>query len=555
MKVKIFVMTLLVIFSLLLGACTPQVEEAVEEVEEVVEEEAEEVVEEVEEVAEEVVEEVEEEVVEDAPAVPSEAYIAIGADPADLSPFVGNTMGRIAVLKTVYEYMFEPQKMGEPVEPLIAKGYEQTGDLAYEVTLFDYVYDSAGNHITAADVEWAYDTAIEGGLMRPLGSVESVTATGDYTVEFVFKAPPGVGDVDKVLTEVPVISKVAYEASPDKFATTPVTTAAYVLTDYIPASSLTFEARPDYWQTDPEFRSLFSQTNVQKIVFQVITEPAQHAIALETGSAHASASVTPDDVSRFEENPDYNVFKFRDNLTWAVSFNGSEGHPFTSKELRHAVAYAIDTDGMCQAIGCMRAYTIGNGNFGGYLTKWESEDYYNFDLAKAQDLLTQAGYEPGELTFKLIAQNSAGDAIVSQIIQNQLGELGINIEIEQMEPSTFNEKRYDPTAFDLVLNGGAGGDFIFSPWLLTMDQNRNNGTTGSFFKDDEMQSLLMTVSSVDGFTPENVDAFHQYQKEQLYDYGLLSYVNNVVSVKSITDVVRDTRGQLIPGAFVYGTDF
>jgi hypothetical protein len=41
----------------------------------------------------------------------------------------------------------------------------------------------------------------------------------------------------------------------------------------------------------------------------------------------------------------------------------------------------------------------------------------------------------------------------------------------------------------------------------------------------------------------------------VYAYGLLSYLNNVVGVKGITKVVRDTRGQIIPGACEYAADF
>ena len=129
--------------------------------------------------------------------------MAIGADPADLSPFTGMSMGRIAVLKTIYEYFLEPDVMGAAAVPMLAQSVEQTGDLTYTVTLFDYIYDSAGNHITAADAAWSYQMAIDGGKMRPLGAVASVAATGDYTVEFVFAHPLGVGDLDKVLTEAP----------------------------------------------------------------------------------------------------------------------------------------------------------------------------------------------------------------------------------------------------------------------------------------------------------------------------------------------------------------
>ena len=489
--------------------------------------------------------------------VASEVIVAIGGDPGDLGPFVGMSMGRIAVLKTIYEYLLETDTMGGEAVPMIAESVEQTGDMTYVVTIFDNIYDSAGNHITAADVAWSYNTGTAAGNLRPLGDIESATATGDYTVEFVFKKVLGVGDLEKLLTECPIVSQAAYEGSPDQFATKPVTTGPYVLTEYVPGSSLTFERRDDYWQTDPSLRTLFSQANVQKIVFQVITEPAQHAIALETGTADVSGNVTGDDVALFEDAEGFTVFGFLDNLTQLLSFNGSEGNPFANLDLRQAVAYAIDTTAMCQAVApgaCAPAHTIGNANFGGYLTKWDSEPYYEYDLAKAQELFAASGAEAG-MTARLLALNDPRSGLMAQVIQAALGELGITVEINQVEQAVYNELMNDPAEWDLMIGAAAGGDFIFGPWQLVYDQNRNNGTTRGFFLDDQLQALLNTASSIDGFTPENVDAFHQYQKEQLYAYGMLSFFNNVVSVDGITKVVRDTRGQIIPGACEYAPDF
>lgn len=560
-KIIMLAVSMLMVLSLVLTACKSETEEAptveVTEAAEVVVEETEEAVA----ATEEVVEATEEaaatetpEVVE--PAIADKVTVAIGADPADLSPFTGMSMGRIAVLKTIYEYFLEPDQMGEPAAPMLAKSVEQTGEKTYVVTLFDYIYDSAGNHITAADAAWSYNQGIAAGKMRPLGAIESVTATGDFTVEFVFKDVLGVGDLDKTLTECPIISQVAFEASPDGFATSPVTTGAYVLTEYVPGSSLTFDARPDYWQTDPAFRTLFSTVNVQTIVFQVITEPAQHGIALETGTVDVSASVTADDITRFEANSSFTIFKFLDNLTQLINFNGSEGNPFTSKELRQAVAYAIDTTAICTAVlDCAPAHTVGNTNFGSYQDAWDTEPYYEFDLAKAQELFAASGFAAGELNVKLLAQNDPRSGLLAQVIQAALAELGIAVEINQVEASVFNELQYDPTAFDIVIGAAAGGDFAISPWLLIYEHNRNNGSTSSFFVDEQLQSLLMTVASIDGFNADNLNAFNTYQKEQLYSYGLLSYYNNVVAVSGITALVRDTRGQIIPGACTYAPEF
>jgi ABC-type transport system substrate-binding protein len=493
-----------------------------------------------------------------AAALPAEVTVAIGFDPGDLSPFSGLSMGRIAVLKNFYEYLVEADSMGADAVPLLAKSVEKTADKTYVVTIFDNISDSAGNHLTAADVDYSYNMGIKEGKYRPLGDLVSVKATGDYTVEFVTKGEPGVGDLDKLLSECPVVTQKAYEASPDKMATKPIATGAYVVTNYVPGSVLTLEANPKYWQTDPKLRTLFSTQNVQKINFQIITEPAQHAIALETGTADISAAVTGDDISRFENNDKFTVFKFLDNITRVINFNGSEGNPFTKKELRQAVAYAIDKAAMCQAVApgsCKPAHTIGNANFGKYQAAWDTQPYYDFDLAKAKELLAAAGYKPGDLTVKLLSENDHTSGLMDQVIQADLKELGITVNIEQEENSVFNSMQYDPKAADMILAGSAGGDFAISPWILIYDQNRNNGTTSSFFKDDKMQELLVKVSSLDGFTPENLNAFNDYQKEQVYAYGLLSFMNNVVSVKGITALVRDTRGQLMPGAFTYAADF
>jgi ABC-type transport system substrate-binding protein len=491
-----------------------------------------------------------------APAIAAEVNAAIPADPGDLGPWVGMSFGRITVLHTLYEYLFDLSKAGEPLTPYIAKSYEQTGDKTFVVTLFDNIYDSAGNHLTAADAAYSYNTAMQMGNLRPLGDIESVKATGDYTVEFVLKKAPGKGDLEKVLCEAPIVSQKAYEASPDKFATKPVTTSPYVLSEYVPGSSLTFEARSDYWQKDKSQGPKYNQANVQKIVYQIITEPAQHAIALQTGSADVSGQVSSTDAAQFKDNPGFSIFTFLDNLTQLIVFNGSEGSPFTSKELRQAVAYAIDTASMCEAVSpgaCAPAHTIGNSNFGGYMTQWDTEPYYDFDLAKAKELFAASGHQPGDLSVKLLAQNDPRSGLLAQIIQSQLKELGITVEINQVEASVFNQMKTDPKAFDLSIDAAAGGDFITNPWQLTYDQKFNNGTTGGFFKDDQLQALLETA--VTEFTPEALNAFQQYQKEQAYAYGLLSFKNIVVAVKGIDKVVVDNRGQIFPPAFEYAPDF
>lgn len=492
-----------------------------------------------------------------ATAVPAEAgpyifpkiTVAVQGDPSNLGPFVAMSMGRIGVLTTMYEYLF--YQVGPELTPYIAKSYEAVNPTTYDVTLFENVTDSAGNHITAADVAYSYTTAMALGNLRPLGDLASVTAKSDYVVEFVTKTDLG-GGITDVLIECPIVSQVAYEASADQMATQPITTAAYVLTEYVPGSSLTFERRADYWQTDPTMSPIVAKSNVQTVVFQIIAESAQHTVALQTGSADISTAVPGSDVSLFDDLPGFSVIRKMDNLTQLVAFNGTEGSVFDSKELRQAISYAIDRQALCDAVSpgaCNPSHEIGNSNFIGYLTKWDTEPYYEYDLAKAKELFAASG-APAGLTLTLLAQSQPpSTGLVCQVIQAQLAELGITVNIVQVDPPVFNTEKTDPTKWDISLDAAAGGDYVFSPWALMFDQERYNGTTSNWFKDDQMQTLLNAAKT--DATDVNVDAAWQYIKEQDYMQGLFSYVNNIVSISSLTSVYLDKRGFVVPGACEY----
>ncbi len=486
------------------------------------------------------------------PAVFDKIVVAIPGDPSNLGPFAAMSLGRIGVLTTMYEYLF--YMVGPELNPYIGKSVEKVAEKTFDVTIFDYVTDSAGNHITAADVAYSFNTAMELGNLRPLGDIESVSVKSDYVVEFVTKVDPGPGTLEKILVECPVVSQKAYEASSDQMATKPITTAAYVLTEYVPGSSLTFERRGDYWQTDATQSPIVAKSNVQTAVFQIITEPAQHTIALQTGTAGISTSVPGSDVSLFDGNPDFTVNRKQDNLTNLLSFNGTEGNPFTSKELRQAVSYAIDKQALCNAIApgaCNPSHELGNSNFIGYLTKWDTEPYYEYDLAKAKELYAASG-APANLTVTLLAQSQPPTTgLVCQVIQADLEALGITVNIVQVDPPVFNTDKFMPEKWDLSLDQAAGGDFVFSPWQLMLDQKRYDGTTSNWFKDDQLQALIETASAEATFNDENVDAAWQYIKEQDYMLGLFSYVNNIVSISSVTSVFLDSRGFVVPGACEY----
>ncbi len=173
-------------------------------------------------------------------------------------------------------------------------------------------------------------------------------------------------------------------------------------------------------------------------------------------------------------NPEFTVFQFLDNLTQLIAFNGTEGNPFTKPELRQAVAYALDTPAMCEVVSpgaCLPAHTIGQHEFLRLPDKWNTEPYYDYDLAKAKELLAASGYEPGDLTVKLLGQTDPKSTLVAQVIQASLEDIGITVKIDQVEPAVFNQIQFDPTAFDMVISADRRRGFRLQP-MVTIPMTR-----------------------------------------------------------------------------------
>ena len=107
------------------------------------------------------------------------------------------------------------------------KELTQVDELTYDVEIYDYIHDQAGNPLTASDIKFCYDTAKESGNLPKLASIESIEVLSDYVCRFRF-VELAAGDLYSLLMECPIVTQAAYEASADQMATDPVTTSPYL---------------------------------------------------------------------------------------------------------------------------------------------------------------------------------------------------------------------------------------------------------------------------------------------------------------------------------------
>jgi ABC-type transport system substrate-binding protein len=492
----------------------------------------------------------------DGGAADSIVRVAINADPMDLSPFAALGKGRNAVTRTLYEYLIDRDGFGGDMIGVLAESVDKVDNLVYDLTLYDYIYDTEGNHLTASDVAFSYNKGKELGNLPKLQTIEKIEAIDEYVVEFTFSAL-NIGDLEILLTECPIVTQAAYEASPDSMATTPVGTTAYKVSEYTSGSVLKFEKTGNYWQKEELCASKLQQANVDKIEYDIITEGSQISIALETGSVDVSVNVTNSDLKNFQEggssSKGFHTYTFLKNPVYNLLPNCEEGNVMSNEALRKAVFYAIDNQGVLQSVfnGVGEACKgFGTSKYADYCEKWAEEDYFDYNLETAKQYLEQSGYKEGEVTLRFLLTSESASTKMAEVLQAYLGQIGINVEINAYDNALYNSYRLDGSNYDVLLGTNGSTDYVMNIWPVVFDSTQfKNGKTINNVDDPKLQELLKLARTV--HTPESVDNFQQYLNEHAYGYAICTDCSNVVYNDKISQVMVDSRGFVMPFACEY----
>lgn len=99
--------------------------------------------------------------------------VALGSDPADLGPTGYGDISAQYVLPNIWEALFDFRD--NEYVPILAKGYTEVDDTHWDVELYDYIKDSAGNAITADDVVFSYKTLMDSGKAAKWDTFSDIT--------------------------------------------------------------------------------------------------------------------------------------------------------------------------------------------------------------------------------------------------------------------------------------------------------------------------------------------------------------------------------------------
>ena len=478
--------------------------------------------------------------------------VQLGPNPETLDPALNAAVDGGNTLITIEEPLLIIDENNE-VQPGQAESYEVSDDgLTWTFHMRDGLKWSDGSDLTAADFEYSFkrlaspDTAAPyaetvvgmiDGYQDAIGNPDedgNTTTDPDWdalnvhasedgkTLTVQLSYPCSYFDKLCAFAAMSPVQEATIEANGDAWCTEPDTficNGPYMITEWTPSERIVLSKNPYYvggWDSS----KIVSDT----ITLLLLEDSSASYAAYNSGEAQLVKDVPTDEIpslTRAEDGGDFYLDEIMG--TYYITLNDQE-EPFTDVRVRKALSLAIDRDYVANTImqgiytpatalvgpGIVdeNGYFMDNANGG---EPYISDDY-EANLEEAKSLLAEAGYPDGEgfPTITYSANDAGYHIAVAEYLQQAWGELGITMNIDKVEWSSFIPMRragdydisrngwsmdYNDPSNMLELfttnNGNNDGKYANPEFDQVIEDSRVADKTAHFEKLHEAEDILM----------------------------------------------------------------
>ncbi len=363
--------------------------------------------------------------------VKNELVIAVNENFITMDPHNTGDRNSNAVQSAMYEGLLAEQD-GEIV-PVLAEEFELNDD-ATEVTfkLREGVTFHDGESFNAEVVKANFERIQNPDnnlrlYSRGFNEITDIDILDEYQIKITLEQPNS-----NILTKIVPAGMVSPKALDEEDLTqTLVGTGPYQFVEWIQGDYLTIELFEEYWNE--------GQATVEKITYRPVPENGARVAMLQTGEADLIFPAPTQNLAELEA--DENILVETNNSTIAnyISLNTMK-EPFDDVRVRQALNYAIDKDAFIEVVmagyGSPLDSVLPNTIF-----NYQQQDLYTYDLDKARELLTEAGYEDG-FEVEIWGNTNSNTVRGMQFIQQQLSQIGVDLEVLSMEEGTLSDRIY-----------------------------------------------------------------------------------------------------------------
>jgi peptide/nickel transport system substrate-binding protein len=338
------------------------------------------------------------------------------------------------------------------IEPALAESWDTPDPTTYVFHLRDGVTFSNGRAMTSADVVGSLDRLRAGqGVWRAqIGPIASVTAVDDLTVEVKLASPyaPFLSALANTPAAVLPMTEIT-DGSVD-VTTTMLGTGPFVLESHRQDVAWKFTRHDKYWAKD--------KPAVDTVNIAIAAQEQARIAAVQNGSADlvALGNVDAPELLGGVRGASVGTQSTTDFYYLMLNSN-APGGKFADQRVRMAINMAMDRTGIAETA------LNGLGKPTG-VTPVDLPDACDpaqlpsatGGLDQARRLLAEAGAE--DLTFSLAVFSTEPAPAIAQVIQQQLGEIGVEVQIEQFDEGSWAGEVYGeaPAKFDAAMSWFAG---------------------------------------------------------------------------------------------------
>jgi peptide/nickel transport system substrate-binding protein len=391
-----------------------------------------------------------------------------------------DTLWQVFDRLTVYNAKLEPQ-------PMLAESWDLSADgTQLKLNLRKGVVFHSGRELTSADVAWNLErvkdpkvgAGILAGYRRPLSAVETPDTS---TVILKSERPwPAAFDffqlfniIDKDTMEGPNAGRSAAGTGP------------FVLTEWVQGDHLTLTRNANYWQSGVPY--------LDDLQVSVSADPQANVVRFEAGTTDVLDSPPLLDTVRLSKDPNYNVLVSQNPSVFLSFFFNTTQPPFDRKEVRQALAYAIDRQRIADTV--MQGLTKPEAlpwaaNSPAYDSQKNAT--YAFDPERAKSLLASAGVS--NLEFDILYSVARPEhGAMAKIFQGTLAQIGVNATLVSAELASYFSQVQAVSYKGMSVGSGVSSQLL--PQTLLLGVYHSPVVNLSGYKNDAWAKLVDDVSS------------------------------------------------------------
>lgn len=338
------------------------------------------------------------------------------------------------VLIQIYETLITVDDSGNLV-PRLATSWTIEDDTTIVFKLREDVAFHDGEKFNAQAVKTAFDyyksEACSPTWASYISKLETVDVVDEYTVQFNLSAPSASFMSALADNSGMIVSPDAIENHAADLAIYAKGTGPFMVEKYVEGDTLTLARNPNYYEAGQDNQPL---PYLDKVVIKIITDASVLATNLRSGDIDIADNVSINNLEVIAQDANIKTVETAAKTCYMLFMNNLY-EPLNNPKVRQAISYAIDRQQICDAT------TSGYGIVAPFVVTPDQWFYsevgaYSLDVAKAKELLAEAGY-PNGFSIDLTCISRDPDNIIVQILQAQLAQVGITANIDTMERTAW----------------------------------------------------------------------------------------------------------------------